>query len=78
MKPGERVERLRGERGWTQAILAARIGKSQTWVSRLEAGEIKTIPVKRIADEFGLSEKRFLEGVDLVGFAVSIGERRSA
>lgn len=38
--PGRRIQRLRGERGWSQAELAARAGVSRPAISALETGRL--------------------------------------
>lgn len=35
---------LRKKKGWSQALLAEQIGKSQSWVARLELGELDATP----------------------------------
>ncbi|MCY3892387.1 MAG: helix-turn-helix transcriptional regulator [Acidimicrobiaceae bacterium] len=35
------LRRRRRHRGWTQAQLAHRVGRSQQWVSKLESGRIE-------------------------------------
>ena len=49
------VIRLRKERGWTQYDLAAKLGRFQPWVNRLERG--RSVPTLRtLADLAGAFE----------------------
>jgi ribosome-binding protein aMBF1 (putative translation factor) len=52
----ERITRARAIKGWTQADLAARIGKDASTVCKIEAGQIVGNPptMKRIAEELGI------------------------
>jgi transcriptional regulator with XRE-family HTH domain len=66
--PGERVARLRKERGWTQTDLAERIGIIQALVSDYELGKLRlnaemlarfAVALRVSADELlGLDERR--------------------
>ncbi len=45
----DRLRELRGSRGLTQAVLAARAGTTQGTLSRIEKGEIKERPDRQLA-----------------------------
>ena len=61
------VIRFRNEAGWTQEFLAERMGKKQSWISRVEWGEenltLKTLGQLALALEKDPAE--FLESVDM-------------
>src|SRR5215471_17135025 len=52
-----RARRLREERGLSQAVVAGRIGTSQSWVARMESGEVdpSLSSVRRYLDAIGAS-----------------------
>jgi transcriptional regulator with XRE-family HTH domain len=53
---GEAIRRVRHERGWTQAILAANAGLSPNYIARLERGELgpSLFVAARICDALGV------------------------
>jgi transcriptional regulator with XRE-family HTH domain len=59
----ELIERARAIKGWTQADLAARIGKDPSTVSKIETGLVvgNAPTMKRIADELGIPIEDFLQ-----------------
>lgn len=56
MNTGDRIQRCRKERGWTQKQLADRSGVPQAAISKIERGTVKPLfeTVVRIAGAFGL------------------------
>lgn len=62
---GNRVRKLRQERGWTQVELAEMLGIDRSYLSEIETG--KKDPslriLKAIADGFDLTLSRFLVGI---------------
>ncbi|OGR93720.1 MAG: hypothetical protein A2V88_00755 [Elusimicrobia bacterium RBG_16_66_12] len=69
MEIGQRVARLRRQRGWNQSDLASASGVPQSWISRLEARRknqrIDFANVLRLADAFGISVDFLARGRDL-------------
>jgi len=62
---GRRVKKLRKQRGWNQADLAAHSGLGRVFLSNLERGKhnpkLKTL--QTLADSFDLTISRFLTGI---------------
>jgi transcriptional regulator with XRE-family HTH domain len=51
----DRLRELRGSRGLTQAVLAARVGTTQGTLSRIEKGEIKERPDRGLAKRIAVA-----------------------
>lgn len=65
---GERIARLREEKGWTQKKLADRAGFSVTYLSEIESGKdrnVSSAKLLRIADELGASLDYLMRGTEL-------------
>jgi transcriptional regulator with XRE-family HTH domain len=72
---GERIARLREQKGWTQKKLADRAGFSVTYLSEIESGKdrnVSSAKLLRIADELGASLDYLMRGVEM-----PVRERRS-
>ena len=56
------IRRARIARGWTQTVLAANLGMTQSYVSRLESGiyEPSIIALRRIAGALGVQARDLL------------------
>ena len=56
MNIGDRIQRCRKERGWTQKQLAEKSGVPQAAISKIERGQVKPLfeTVYRIAGAFGM------------------------
>ena len=62
---GNRVKRLREDKGWTQGELAYHAGVTRQWVSLVETGERERVNVQdvtRIARLLGTSVEYLVEG----------------
>lgn len=63
MSLGRLIKRLRDERGWTQAELAARSGVRPALLSRLESGrqgDTQTHIIQQLAKAFGVDPAVFV------------------
>ena len=61
MRFGELVRRSRLERGWSQAVLAARLGVTQRYVSAVEGGESDNPKLETICTFAAALEWRFYQ-----------------
>lgn len=64
MALGQSIYRLRRARDWKQADLAARLGVSQTHVTRWESGKVRPRArmVEKLAEVFGVTVEELLAG----------------
>lgn len=66
---GERVKRLREQRGWTQAQLTAKMGaNSATTLSRIENGvtkEMRMPMAQKLAEIFGVTPEYIMYGENI-------------
>ena len=65
---GERIARLREQKGWTQKKLADRAGCSVTYLSEIEGGKnrnVSSAKLLRIADELGASLDYLMRGIEM-------------
>jgi transcriptional regulator with XRE-family HTH domain len=62
---GRRISRLRQQRGWYQADLAAHSGFGRVFISNLENGkhEPRLGTIKALADTFEISMAKLLSGM---------------
>jgi repressor LexA len=77
---GERVRRLRRERGWTQEQLAETADLSRPQVSKIESGEVpysRSTTVERIAAALGVSVGYVISGNESVTGSVKSDVRKS-
>lgn len=76
----DRVQRLRKERGWSQAQLGERLGKSKTQVFRLEGQQVPTTlgVIEELAAAFDLSMPEFLYPLLEPGAAHTIAREAEA
>jgi transcriptional regulator with XRE-family HTH domain len=62
---GFRVKRLRNKRGWTQVVMAERVGIDRSYLSDIERGKknvcLPTLDV--LAKTFGMSLSKLLSGI---------------
>lgn len=60
---GDRLKKLRAERGWTQTELAERAGVSQQLITKIERGTVReSRKLPQLAAAFGLTVEQFLAG----------------
>src|SRR5512141_1857282 len=64
MTTGQRVARARKRQGWTQVELAARVGKSPSWVAKIEGGHA-SLDRRSVLDQ--LASVLGVEVVELTG-----------
>ncbi|MEU8500302.1 helix-turn-helix transcriptional regulator [Streptomyces lavendulae] len=64
MSTGQRVARARRRLGWDQAQLAAAVGRSVSWVSKVETGRL---PLDRMSVLGQLAEVLDVEVIELTG-----------
>lgn len=59
---GDRIQKLRKKRGWTQVIMAEKIGLDRSFIADVERGKrnISILNLDLIAKGFKLSLSRFL------------------
>jgi transcriptional regulator with XRE-family HTH domain len=62
--PGERLARLRKERGWTQVELAERIGITQTLLSDYERGKLRLNADMIVRSKPSLRVQRRMEKIE--------------
>lgn len=62
---GQRVRKLRNERGWTQADLAHRTGSAQTSISEMENGHEEPClrRIEELAQAFEITVSQLMKGV---------------
>jgi transcriptional regulator with XRE-family HTH domain len=62
---GERVQKLRLKRGWTQEALAKHCGLHRNYIGHIERGEFGAgiINVCQLAEAFGMTVSQFLKGI---------------
>ena len=62
---GERIRKLRKRRGWTQVVMAEKIGLDRSFIADVERGKrnISFLNLDLIAKGFKLSLSRFLSGL---------------
>jgi len=62
---GERVRKLRKQRGWMLVELSVETGLGRVFLSNLENGkhEPKLGTIKKLAKAFGLTASRLLKGI---------------
>jgi transcriptional regulator with XRE-family HTH domain len=60
---GERVRKLRDERGWSQEALAEKAGIHRTYIGGIERGlrNVALVNIERIAKAFDLSLSKLFE-----------------
>jgi transcriptional regulator with XRE-family HTH domain len=62
---GERIRKLRIKRGWTQVIMAEKIGIDRSFIADLERGKrnITLLNLEVLAKGFGITLSKLLSGL---------------
>jgi len=62
---GDRIQKLRKRRGWTQVVMAEKIGLDRSFIADVERGKrnISILNLDLIAKGFKLSLSRFLSKI---------------
>ena len=62
---GERIRKLRNKRGWTQVIMAEKIGMDRSFIADVERGKrnISLLYLVVLADGFGITLSQLLSGL---------------
>ena len=63
---GKRIRKLRKQRGWTQVVMAEKIGIDRSFLAEVETGKrnIAILNLELIAEGLGLSLSRLFAGLN--------------